>query len=303
MTQILITGGSGLLALNWALDKRAQDVVTLGIHRKNVSLPGINTCLLSLDSVDKIQRVFDDIKPNIVIHTAGLTNIEGCEANPDLAYYTNVELAKNVANACLSNEVSLVHISTDHLFSGDMRMVDEHQQVAPLNTYGRTKAEAEYHVLNIYPETLIVRTNFYGWGPRFKLSFSDVIIDSLRSNNALYLFQDVFYTPILIETLVNAVHDLLNQKVSGIFHVVGDERISKFEFGLEVAELFNLDTGLIKKGKLQDQHKLTRRPKDMSLSNQKVTSVLGRNLGGAKEQLLRLQQQEMLGLVKEIKNL
>jgi len=303
MAQILITGGSGLLALNWALDKRAQDEVTLGIHTKNVSLSGINTCLLPLDSTDKIQRFFDNIKPNIVIHTAGLTNIEGCEANPDLAHYTNVELAKNVAKACSSNKVSLVHMSTDHLFSGEMHMVDEYQQVAPLNTYGRTKAEAEYRVLDVYPETLIVRTNFYGWGPSFKPSFSDVIIDSLRSNSALYLFQDVFYTPILIETLVNAVHDLLNQKVSGIFHVAGDERISKFEFGLEIAKLFNLDARLIKKDKFQNQHKLTCRPKDMSLSNQKVKSVLGRKLGGVKEQLLRLQQQETLGLAKEIKNL
>jgi len=303
MAKILITGGSGLLALNWALHKRAQDEVTLGIHKKNVSLPRINTRFLSLESADKIQRVFDDIKPNIVIHTAALTNIEACEADPDLARYTNVELVKNIANACSSNEVPLVHISTDHLFSGETHMVDECQQVAPLNTYGRTKAEAEHHVLDIYPKTLIVRTNFYGWGSRFKPSFSDVIIDSLRSNNTLYLFQDVFYTPILIETLVNVVHDLLNKKVSGIFHVVGDERISKFKFGLEVAELFNLDIRLIKKGKLENQHKLTRRPKDMSLSNQKVTSVLVRYRGGVKEQLLKLQQQEMLELVKDIKNL
>ena len=119
----------------------------------------------------------------------------------------------------------------------------------------------------------------------------------------MHLFHDVFYTPILIETLVNTVHDLLNKKVSGIFHVAGDERISKFEFGLEIAKLFNLDTRLIKKTKLQDQRKLTCRPKDMSLSNQKVTKVLGRKLGGVKEQLLRLQEQETLGLVKEIKNL
>ena len=303
MSQILITGGSGLLALNWALDKRQQHQVTLGIHTKNVSLSGINTCLLSLDSTDKIQQVFDDIKPNIVIHTAGLTNVEQCEANPDLAYYTNVELAKNVAKACLLDKVSLVHISTDHLFSDEMCMADEHQNLVPMNIYGRTKAEAEHRVLDIYPETLIVRTNFYGWGPSFKPSFSDIIIDSLRSDNILHLFQDVFYTPILIESLVKAVHDLLNKKVSGIFHVAGDERISKFEFGLEIAKLFNLDTRLIKKTKLQDQRKLTCRPKDMSLSNQKVTKVLGRTLGGVKEQLLRLQEQETLGLVKEIKNL
>ena len=303
MAKILITGGSGLLALNWALIKREQDEVTLGIHKKNISLPGINTHLLALNSVENIEQAFDNIKPNIVIHTAGLTSIEECEVNPDLARYTNVELAKNVAKACSLNKISLAHISTDHLFSGAIPMVDEHQQVAPLNTYGHTKAVAEQHVLDIYPETLIVRTNFYGWGPLFKPSFSDIIIDSLRSNNGLHLFHDVFYTPILIETLVNTVHDLLNKKVSGIFHVAGDERISKFEFGLEIAKLFNLDTRLIKKTKLQDQRKLTCRPKDMSLSNQKVTKVLGRKLGGVKEQLLRLQEQETLGLVKEIKNL
>ena len=119
----------------------------------------------------------------------------------------------------------------------------------------------------------------------------------------MHLFHDVFYTPILIETLVNVVHDLLNKKVSGIFHVVGDERISKFEFGLEVAKLFKLDIELIKRAKIKNYNQLTRRPKDMSLSNQKVISILGRKLGGVKEQLLRLQQQEIHGLAKEVRNL
>jgi dTDP-4-dehydrorhamnose reductase len=301
--KIFITGGSGLLALNWATAKRKEDTVTLGLHKRNVSLAGVNTYHCSLDSIDSCKEIIEEVNPELVIHTAGLTSVEECEANPKLAYYANVELAKNIANVCSTHKIPLVHISTDHLFAGVTPMADEFHPIAPVNMYGRTKAEAEEHVLDICPEALVVRTNFYGWGPSFRRSFSDVIIDSLRSEKSLYLFQDVFYTPILIDTLVNTVHELLKQKVSGVFNIVGDERISKYEFGIYIAELFNYDKSLIKEGKLNEQTHLIRRPKDMSLSNQKVTRVLGRRLGGVKEQLLRLQQQEMLGVVEDIKSL
>ena len=300
---ILITGGSGLLALNWALATRDRYAGTLGLHMRKVSLPGVETRRFSLDSVDAILGTLEAIQPHLVIHTAGLTNVEECEANPGLAHHVNVDLAANVAQVCARLRLPLVHISTDHLFSGESPLVDETHLVAPQNAYARTKAEAELRVLEFCPPTLVVRTSFYGWGPSYRRSFSDVIIAGLRQGNTLTLFQDVFYTPILIEALVHAVHDLVSRNASGIFHVVGDERISKYEFGLKVAKLFQLDFSLIKQGFLTDQVSLVQRPHDMSLSNQKTCNLLGRKLGGVDEQLQRLWQQEKLGLAREVQNL
>ncbi len=300
---ILITGGSGLLALNWALAIRDRYAVTLGLHKRSISLAGVETRYFSLDSVNALLSIFKDIQPHLVIHTAGLTNVEECEAKPDIAQHINVEMAANVAQACTRLQLPLVHISTDHLFSGESSLIDETHPVAPQNVYARTKTQAELAVMNTYPNALIVRTNFYGWGPSYRRSFSDFIIDSLRMGASITLFEDVFYTPVLIEVLVHAVRDLVNQKASGIFHVVGDERISKYQFGIKVAKQFQLDLGLIKAGNLADQRSLTRRPSEMSLSNEKACRILGRSLGGVDDHLHMLSQQQKIGLTQEIQNL
>lgn len=297
---IFITGGSGLLALNWAIARRDLNNVTLGLHERTVSLKGVNTRKCSLDTVSEIKKAIESIQPKLVIHAAGLTNVEACEQNPELAYYLNVKLAENVSKACLMSNVPLVHISTDHLFDGDNPMVDESHPVSPVNEYGRTKAKAELRILDINPDALIVRTNFYGWGPAHKLSFSDVIINSLREEKSISLFKDVFYTPILIETLVNITHSLIERSARGIYNIVGDERVSKFDFGLRLAKCFQLDRHLINESRLQDIKGLTCRPHDMSLSNNKVSTLLGIKIGNIEEQLVKLKEQEILETYKDI---
>jgi len=299
--RILITGGSGLLALSWALAARDRYAVTLGLHEREVSLAGVQVRKMDLESIDNLLRVFDTVQPQIVIHTAGLTSVERSEAEPSLAHHINVVLASNVARACASLGLGLVHISTDHLFHGEMPLVAETCPVAPRNVYGKTKAEAESRVLDAHPQALVIRTNFYGWGPNYRHSFSDVIIRGLRVGKELTLFQDVFYTPILAEVLAQVVSDLVDLNASGLFHVVGDERLSKYEFGLKVAEGLNLDASLIKPVFIKHQSALVQRPNDMSLSNRKACELLGRKFGGVDDHLVRLRQQEIIGLAREIR--
>ena len=300
---VWITGGSGLLALNWAIALRDRNPVTLGLHKRNVTLAGVNTHRSSLETVDEVLRALDVIEPRLVVHAAGLTNVEVCEAEPRLAQHVNVDLAANVALACAQRGLPLVHASTDHLFRGDEAFVSETHQVAPRNVYGQTKAEAESRVLEAYPEALVVRTNFYGWGPTYRRSFSDMIIESLRRGEEITLFTDVFYTPLLVEVLRQAVFGLSLVKAGGIFHVVGDERVSKYDFGVKIARHFRLDPNLIRRGTLSDQPALVDRPRDMSLSNKKARGLLGRSLGGIDEHLALLHKQEQLGLTQELQNL
>lgn len=302
-SRVFITGGAGLLALNWAQAIRDDHAVTLGLHERQVSLAGVQTRQVGLESADSLVRVLEKDEIGMVVHTAGFANVDACEAKPELAQHINVDLAANVAEACAKLSLPLVHISTDHLFPGGEAMLTEASSVAPINVYGRTKAEAELRVLEVHPQALVMRTNFYGWGPSYRRSFSDMVIEGLRSGKELTLFKDVFYTPILIEAAAKAAHDLVAQKAEGIFHVVGDERISKYEFGLRIAKEFAFDATLIKPGILADQPALIRRPNDMSLSNRKVCMLLGRKLGGTVEHIARLHQQEQYGLAREIRQL
>jgi len=296
---ILITGGSGLLAINWAVAMRDRYTLILGLHKREISLAKTLAKKIDLESIDELMRIFEELGCQVVINAAGLASVEQCESDPSFAYHTNVTLTSNVARACGRLGIKLVHISTDHLFSGQEPLVKEDHLIAPVNVYGKTKAEAEYRVLDSNPEALVIRTNFYGWGTAYRQSFSDMVIKGLRSHKQITLFKDVFYTPILIENVAKIVHDLIDLKANGIFHVVGDDRISKYEFGLRIAEEFGLDSRKIIFGLLANQSRLTQRPFDMSLSNNKVSKFLGISIGGMSTHLDRLRAQEKNGIHEE----
>lgn len=301
--KILITGGSGLLATNWALTARKQHQIVLGLHNRKISLSNVVTQPLSLEPAGQLEADLSRIKPDLVVHTAGATSVEWCEANPEAARHTNVILTTNLARACADLRILLVHISTDHLFTGGAALVDETSPPKPQNVYGRTKAEAEQRTLEHHPSALVVRTNFFGWGTGYRQSFSDRIIFQSRAGQRLKLFEDVFFTPILVETLVLAVQDLVNYRSGGIINVVGDERISKYYFGIAVANQFGLDLSLIDASRIREQPDLVQRPNDMSLSNAKACGLLGRCLGSITTQLQALQEQEKHGVARELQSL
>ena len=298
--KILITGGSGLLALNWASTLRDKYPIILGLHQKQISLSGTSAVKLNLEPFDGLLKQFEVIQPEIVIHTAGLTSVEECESNPTLARNLNILLAVNVAKACAKFKVPFVHISTDHLYSGNNVFTEENLPTSPVNFYGSTKAEAELRVFEENPDALVIRTNFYGWGTSYRQSFSDFIIQALRANKELELFDDVFYTPILAEVLVQATHDLITSKAKGIFNLVCGQRLSKFDFGLKLAKQFDLNKALIKATQISKQSLLVKRPLDMSLSNKKAVGFLGRDLGTVDDHLSLLRQQEENGTTKEL---
>ncbi len=302
-SRILLTGGSGLLALNWALATRDNYSVTLGLNHRNVSLAGVDSLLLDLESMENFSHSLSILRPDVVIHTVGLASVELCEKNPEFARHVNAEIAEMVAKVCATQGVRLVYISTDHLYTGDEPLMTEDHPVSPINVYGKTKAEAETLVLTACPQAIVVRTNFFAWGTSYRKSFSDFIIDGLRSGKSITLFEDVFYTPILVETLSIAVHELLDKSANGIINVVGDDRLSKYEFGIRLAEKFCLDKNLIKLGSISNCFDMIKRPKDMSISNHKVCKILGRKIGDINAQITRLFDQEESGMALEIQKL
>ena len=299
-SSIFLTGGSGLLAVNWLYSRRKDYSIYLGLNERNIYPKDGHVIFVDFDSVDGFINQLKNINPSVVIHTAGLTSVEKCDSNPKLAYQINVDLSNLVALATKNLNIPLVHISTDHLFNGASSMLVEDAPTSAINVYGETKALAEKSIMQINPNALVIRTNFYAWGTSYRKSFSDYIINSLRNKLFLNLFDDIYYTPILAENLIEAVHGLLEKNAKGIFNIVSDDRISKYNFGLLLAEEFGLDKSLIQRSSFKDRSNLIKRPLDMSLSNQKVKDFLGMNLGTVKEHIAKLHQQELEGINKEI---
>ena len=292
--KILFTGGSGLLALNWANQVCNDFDVVLGLHEREINIKGAKSVKICINSENEFVKNVENIKPDLVVHTAGMTNVDQCEAFQELANKINYEGAKFVSDVCLKNNIDLIFISTDHLFDGSVPNVSENHVKNPLNCYGRTKSLGEDYIHFNNPNALIIRTNFYGWGTSYRQSFSDFVIDNLRKGKNITLFNDVFYTPILIETLVETVMELYLNNAKGIFNVVGNDRVSKLEFGLELANVFGLNIDLIKEGSIKDNNQLVKRPKDLSLSNQKVIDFLQRQIISLDDQMKLLFSQEEL---------
>lgn len=303
--RILITGGSGLLSLNWACALRDVWDVTLGTHRHSVELSGVASYPLNLDDPVRLSAELGELLPELVVHTAGLTSVDRCEQFPLLAQQANVEIAENVACATVAAGARLIHISTDHLFSGLKSMSSEVEKAAPVNHYGKTKALAESAVMRANPNALVVRTNFFAWGHAARQSFTDWLICNLRAGKALPLFDNVFFTPILADELAFAAHELLDQGASGVFNLVGDQRLSKYEFACAVADHFSLPMELLSRHSFDGSELIAARPHDMSLDNSKARAMLGRSLGDVQQFLVALRQQELAGrnieLLKSVK--
>lgn len=298
--RVLITGGSGLLALNWACAMRGSWNVILGTHQRQVKLAGAVTLPLDLDVPERLALQIDKIAPDMIVHTAGLTSVDQCERNPVSARRANAELARNVAEAAARKGIRLVHISTDHLFAGTRSGYIENDIPEPLNEYARSKLLAEEWVRKAHPQALILRTNFFGWGHAQRQSFSDWIIYSLRAGESMTLFDDVYFTPILADSLAEAAHRLVAKSAFGVFNVVGDERVSKYQFAVRLAHVFGLPGELIQYGKISHSSLLAKRPPDMSLSNAKARGVLGDGLGCLDDFLSILRRQEMDGRREEL---
>jgi dTDP-4-dehydrorhamnose reductase len=290
--KILFTGGSGLLSVNWAIIKKNEFDIILALHNKIITIPGTISIILNFDNFQLLYKTINDLKPDIIIHTAAIANVEICEKNPGLAEIVNVKYSEDIAKISTSLNIKLVHLSTDHLFNGLEMFKAENDISNPLNIYAKTKLGAEEKISQYNRSALIIRTNFFGWGTLYRKSFSDFIIENLRNKCSIDLFNNVYYTPILINELVDITHKLISLNLNGIYNVCSNERISKLEFGFKLAEIFKLDSTFINSIEICEKANLVKRPIDMSLSNEKIKSHLSIEFKSLNDQILELKNSE-----------
>lgn len=280
----LITGASGLLghSLCQYLNESGRHVIGIS-HSHTIDVENVQMLTEDLTVVDKILSIIDIHKPNVIVHAAGYTNVDTCEKNEELANILHSGVASVIAKATNIIGVKMVFISTDHLWDGTQSMITENTPTKPINAYARTKEAGEQSTLAGNPNSLIIRTNFYGPGRPWRLSFSDWIIGELSKGNKIKAFTDSHYTPICLSRLCQYIIELVEKNAVGIFNVAGSERVSKYEFAVRLANALQLDESLVEKGSISDAGLAAPRPSDMSLSTHKVSSFLGHPMPGIDE--------------------
>ena len=286
MKKILLTGATGLLGINFYLLNKTFKIKPL-IHKRFIKLK--NSDKANLLNVKKLKFIIKNFKPDIILHTAALTNIDKCEANKSLAKDLNVKVTKNLVEISKLYNLKLVFISTDHLYRKKKHYFGENENTSPVNYYAKTKKKAEDIIKKKLKNYLIIRTNFFGWGTKYRKSFSDTIIQKLKKKKTVMLFDDVYFNPVSIVFLCMIIKKLILENKRGIFNVSSNLSISKYQFGLMIAKIFNFNTKLIKPIKLTDK-KITKRSNFMSLSNKKLIKTL------------KISSNE-LSILKQIKNL
>ncbi len=285
--KIFITGISGLMGLNLAIHTQSSYDIKGSYYSHPVLIPNISTVKMNLDPLD-MKTIISDSKADVVINTIALTDIEFCERNPDIAHSINVTAAENIAKITNTMGAKLVHISSDHIFNGSTPWNTEDTTAMPVNVYAKTKLSAEEAVINSCPNSLVIRTNFYGIGTSIRESFSDWIIRGLSSGSSLSMFDDVYFTPILINDLVDLLLRLITNEASGIYHIAGSDRISKYDFAVILSEIFQLEHSYIKPSSIDSIDHLVKRPKDMSLSSRKTEQAIGIPMPDIKSGISRL---------------
>ncbi|MDC1280903.1 SDR family oxidoreductase [bacterium] len=299
MKKILITGGSGLLGSNLAIRLSKSYNVLILLNLKKINIP----LTISASSSQSLEKIFSSFKPDLVINTVALTNIETCEDYPDLANDINVNFLKLLVKVSKKFSGKIIHISTDHLFDGNTPFVNEKNILYPLNQYAKTKAKAEEFIKNEMPEALILRTNFFGWGPVYRKSFSDKIINSVNNQKKIYLFKDAFFNPISLRNFSNILVKLIDNKANGVFHITANDRVSKFEFGIMLCNYFKLNQKYIIGINVKDKKELANRPLDTSLDNKKIRNLLNYDCGTVLENISHLALDIKDGLKDDIMKL
>lgn len=288
MTRILLTGASGLLGLNFGLQKQNQFEI-IGLVNQNV-INGVpfETKQMDLTDLGAIKDSIEQVKPDVVVHCAAMANIDHCETQPELAYRINADVPSGFAKICKDRSIKFVHISTDAVFDGQTGNYLETDKPNPLSVYAKTKFAAEQSVLDENPNAIVARVNFYGWSLSGKHSLSEFFYNNLAENKRLMGFTDVYYCPLLVNDLVDTLVEMIDKDLSGLFHTVSSECLTKYDFGVAVAKKFGFDPLLIDPVSVANSGLKAARSPKLTLSSDKLSNSLGHPLPNQSAGLDRL---------------
>ena len=222
--------------------------------------------------IKTLQHYILDFKPNTILNCTGLVDISMCEEKPELAFYLNSVVPQILAELATSTNTKFVHISSPSVFvRGSLDHRESDKTSTANSVYGLSKATGEKNILQSNNKALICRLNFFSISDRKRTFFSD-LIETLQNGKTFYAFSDVFFNPIFGGDIPLIISQLLDNGCNGIFHVVGNECISKLDFSKLTAELMGLHSSQIQGIASSGGFSTGLRSQNTCLSNKKLKS-------------------------------
>jgi dTDP-4-dehydrorhamnose reductase len=233
--------------------------------------PGPGLVALDLRERRPIAELVQDYRPNLILHTVGLTDVDRCDQDLEAALDVNTRTTLHVRLAAESIGCKLIHISTNDVFDGAEGLYREQDLPRPVNMYAYTKLMAE-QMLYHYHQALILRFTILSWYASGKTTFAAWLIKSLRQGQRVGLYTDQFNSPLYVSTLAEWIEALFDAR--GTYHL-GSERKSRWATGVAIAEACGLDTDLIDSCLAADAKVMAPRPLDVSLDCSQVAADYG----------------------------
>jgi dTDP-4-dehydrorhamnose reductase len=221
-----------------------------------------------------LDRLFDDFRPSVVIHTAAAADIDFCQANAKIAREVNVALTRYLTELCARVSARLILCSTDTIFDGEHPPYVENAAPGPVNVYAETKVEAEQIVRGLGSSGIIARLSLVMGLPLIGAgnSFLSRLLDSLAAGKTVGVPEHEIRTPVDVITVGRALLELAEGDHQGIFHLAGLSRVNRLELNRTIARRFRLSENLLVAQRATPGR--APRPRDVSLSIAKTQAEL-----------------------------
>jgi dTDP-4-dehydrorhamnose reductase len=276
--KVLITGASGLLGINLAMEAMREHEV-VGVDRGKLKSAPFQVFNIDLMDKEAMDGVLDRTRPDCLINCAAMANLEVCEQNPEQARVINVDVPAHLANACAERSIRFIHLSTDAVFDGESRDTYTEDDVpTPLSLYSQTKLDSEHAVFSENPDAIVARVNFFGWSLNGRHSLAEFFVNNLSEDKPVNGFTDVIFCPMLVNVTARLLLEMLEKNLTGLYHVLGAQAMSKYQFGVEIARTFGLREDLILPKSILASELTARRSHNLRLSTHKLSTDLGHEI-------------------------
>ena len=257
--KILILGSTGMLGseIFETLSRvKSYRLFTSSRTKMRKSKNHLQIDLANEEYLEKIQAIGADL----IIYCTGNTSISDCEVNPELARKLHVDVPSQISRACKK----IIYISTDSVFGGDHPPYSESSSVSPLNFYAQSKSEGEKEIKKKSLDYMIIRTNMYGVRSSRGQSIVEWAVDNMSKGKRINGFSDLFFNPLSVGQISEAIQFLIEKDFSGIINVAGDYSISKYEFLSRLASSLGYDSDIVNMSSSKDYFAV-QRPKNTTL--------------------------------------
>lgn len=292
---IAIIGGNSKIAsalIRLLLKETTWNLYVYSMSLQKSSSERIVYKAIPYSDIKSWKEEFLSIRPEYIINTAAMTNVDACEEKKQEAWFANATFVEQLSRIALIIEAHFIHFSTDYVFDGKKGPYVESDQPKPISYYGKSKLAGENAVIHSHAFNTVIRTNVvYGFTNSDQQDFVKWVLNNADASKQMTIVDDQYSNPTLTDDLALAVKRIIEKKRSGIYHIGGNTQCSRLEFAMEIAKIFHLDTSLFLPIKTKALNQPAERPLMSGLINLKAHTDLGISFSTITEGLVRLRHQ------------